>query len=86
MNENSVPFLAYGLITLTSMMLAYVTVLDKSEPRGNNEKVPEVIAEQQDDVYEEEQQEIPEEPQEEIQEESYSDYYHGSKSKEEFCF
>ena len=44
MNENSVPFLAYGLITLTSMMLAYVTVLDKSEPRGNNEKVPEVIS------------------------------------------
>ena len=60
MNENSVPFLAYGLITLTSMMLAYVTVLDKSEPRGNNEKVPEVIAEQQEDASEEE----PQEPQE----------------------
>ena len=68
MNENSVPFLAYGLITLTSMMLAYVTVLDKSEPRGNNEKVPQVISEQQENVVEESEeqpQEVQEEPVEE---------------------
>ena len=58
MNENSIPILAYGLVTLTSMMLAYVTVLDKSEPEQTNEEneVPEIINEEPEEEINEEQQ------------------------------